>query len=141
MASDRAAAPVYGPLRMTVPVREALAQAGNIVRASEPTADGQHQWEVTLTRPVPVVLCLIGHGGSQHRGLRLADEPRYLQEWNDSAIAWHERGDWIGCPKCGGALVWYEAGYVPGYRLCTRGHHALLSADGRAAKLVHRRTM
>lgn len=39
---------------------------------------------------------------------------------------------------CGAALVWYEAGYVPGYRICLAGHHAMLTGDGSTARAVRR---
>jgi hypothetical protein len=144
--------PVYQGLRLTIPAREALEHAGNEIRfaaggpaSAEPaTLDpalppsvqriGVTLYDVTLNAPPPgLVICLIGQGDEQHRGLRLSDEPAYPGEWRDAGIAWHERGEWVPCPRCGGALVWYEAGYVPGYRLCVRGHHAQLSNDGRTA--------
>jgi len=142
--------PVYESLRLTIPAREALVRAGNQVRqmssaqaepaqldpALPPSLQrlGVPLYETTLVAPpAGLVLCLIGQGDEQHRGLRLSDEPAYPGEWRDSGIAWHERGSWVPCPRCGSALVWYEAGYVPGWRICTRGHHAQLSSDGRAA--------
>jgi hypothetical protein len=67
--------------------------------------------------------------------------PEYPGEWPQSAIAWHEHGQWVPCPSCGASLIWHEAGYVPGYRLCTRpagGHHVQLAADGRSGKVVRR---
>ncbi len=69
-------------------------------------------------------------------GLRLQSEPAYPGEWAGVVcVAWWERGDWVPCPHhgCGAPLVWYEAGYVPGYRICLWGHHAQLSRDGRRA--------
>lgn len=125
--------PVYENLRMTIPVRESLEAAGNVVFNS--MTEGRY--DVLLHRPPKgLVLCLIGHSAEQHSGLRTKDEPKYPQEWPDGSLAWHDYGDWVGCPKCGGALVWFEAGYVPGYRLCTKGHHVQLSEDGRSAKVV-----
>lgn len=148
----KAEAPSYSGMRMTIPAREALERMGNDVSVDgngtgPGVPDGSmlpstfvthHQtYRVTLRRPpAGVVLCTIGRGAEQHRGLRLADEPEYPGEWSGDVIAWHDRGDWVPCPQCGGALVWYEAGYVPGYRLCTSGHHVQLSRDGHSAKLV-----
>lgn len=145
--------PVYGPLRMTIPVREALLAAGHELAPADTwcpvySASGMmaHCSDVRLagrTMPSGIVLVLIGHGAHQHRGLRLTSEPEYPQEWTDGAgIAWHERGDWVPCPTrgCGAPLVWFEAGYVPGYRICTRGHHAQLAPDGRSAKSMGRRS-
>lgn len=124
--------PIHPDLRITIPARERLVQSGNRVT---PSSDGR--WTVELHQPPQgLVYCLIGYGNEQHNGLRCEDEPAYPQEWPSDVIAWHEHGDWVPCPKCGGALVWYEAGYVPGYRLCTHGHHAQLSDDGRSARLV-----
>lgn len=134
----KAAPPVYGPLRLTIPAREALERAGNIVTRVADIA-GCPAYSVELRRPPPegVEICLIDYGAEryaeQHRGIRLAVEPPYPGEFSGGISCW-ERGDWVPCPRCGGALVWYEAGYVPGYRLCTKGHHAQLSSDGRAAK-------
>lgn len=142
MSRDIAAPPVYEDLRITIPAIERLEAAGNAVTTSIAQPVGPMRYSVELTGIVPrgLVLCLVGHGDHQHRALRCDDEQAYPQEWpaDSGAIAWHERGDWTPCPhpKCGRALVWYEAGYVPGYRLCTRGHHAQLSTDGRAAKAV-----
>lgn len=31
--------------------------------------------------------------------------------------------DLLPCPKCGYALIWYETGYVPGYRVCAGPKH------------------
>ena len=41
----------------------------------------------------------------------------------DGCIAWHEM-PLPACPDCGGDLVWWEAGYVPGTRKCL-GHEVL----------------
>lgn len=128
MARDLAAPPVYTGYRLTIPARETLERAGNGLRPS--TEPGR--WDITLrSPPTGLVDCLIGTGSpgqpdEQHHGLRLEDEPPYPGEWPASAVAWWEQGQWTPCPSCGGALVWYEAGYAPGYRLCTAGHHVQL---------------
>lgn len=94
-------------------------------------------WRVMLRRPpAGLVLVLVGERAEQRLGLRIEREPRYPGEWPASAVAWHERGCWTPCPVCGAALVWYEAGYVPGYRICLSGHHSRLSADGRSARAI-----
>jgi hypothetical protein len=131
--------PVYEQMRLTVPVREALEGAGNVAAPTH-TPDGPI-WTVTLQGTVPRGLAIvrIGRGATQQLGLRLAIEPEYPGEWPEgAAIAWYERGAWCRCPapRCGRALVWYEAGYVPGYRVCTRGHHVQLSNDGRSGRVV-----
>jgi hypothetical protein len=137
------AAPVHESLRLTVPAREKLERLGNgIERNGETSGMGAPLYRVTLAGYMPstIVLCLIGHGPEQHRGLRLQDEPAYPGEWPEGTLAWHEHGDWVPCPDCGRPLVWYEAAYVPGYRVCSSAphHHAKLSADGRSAKAVLR---
>jgi hypothetical protein len=143
--------PTYEHLRLTPPVAEALKAAGNdIVPDGELRVDlpsfGQVRvsvstYAVTLRRPPEgLVLCCIGPGAYHHghHGLRFTTEPQYPGEYPVDAVAWHEHGQWVPCPSCGGALVWYETGYVPGYRLCTGGHHVQLASNGRSAKLVVR---
>lgn len=138
--------PVREHLRMTIPVREALARAGNQITPSPPVGpddDPYHAYRVVLCGDMPdgIVECIIECGRypatSQHRGLRMSDEPEYPGEMR-GAVSWWERGEWVPCPRqgCSRPLVWYEAGYVPGYRVCTRGHHAQLSGDGRSAKVM-----
>jgi hypothetical protein len=127
-------APSYEVSRLTIPCHEALERASNRVE------DAGHTYRITLAGRIPlgVIEAVLGAGTEQHRGLRLDIEPPYPGEWPEDAVAWYERGQWVPCPAphCGRALVWYEAGYVPGYRVCTRGHHAQLSDDGRAARPV-----
>ncbi len=157
---DAVETPVFGPLRLTIPAREALERGGNRVAlgactyiADERRTDlppsarprtGVAQYAVTLCGTVPgdLLLCAIAAGGAGEAecGLRLADEPPYQGEWPDQVIGWYERADWLPCPvpDCGRALMRYEAGYVPGYRVCVGGehHHVQVSADGRRAKAV-----
>lgn len=149
--------PTYGGLRLTIPAHERLLDAGsNVVRADYMISrDGPWAYEITLTTPPPGLVQVLVRdqwaaepamiAPSQrpgavpnHRALRCDDEPEYPGEWPD-AVAWHEHGQWVPCPTCGSALVWYEAGYVLGYRICVRRtHHAQLSANGRTAKAVRR---
>lgn len=138
--------PEHGPLRLTVPARERLAQMGNRVapwdRARGPLEPNDHRWRVTLSGAVPhdLVVCRVGEGAVQCLALRLMDEPTFPDEYPPEAVAWWERGDFVGCPECGSALVWCEAGYVPGYRVCTNPphHHVQLSRDGCTAKAIVR---
>jgi len=162
--ADGVAAPVpEDRLRLTIPCRERLIHAGNVVEALEPVTlnpSGTHAhddlsvppslrrgptypfWRVTLTGRVPLglVLCFIQYGPDQHYGLRLDEEPPYPGEFPFDAVEWWRRGNWVPCPApgCGAPLVWYEAGYAPGYRICARSphHHAQLSPDGRSAQTV-----
>lgn len=128
-------------VRMTIPVREALERAGNAIRQGREA----HVWDVELSRPVSLVVVQtlepipgVMYGGSPRVALRLEEEPEYPQE---HAAAWWDRGAWVACPSCGAALVWYEAGYVPGYRICLgeHRHHAQLSGDGLSARANGRR--
>lgn len=151
--------PVHDELRLTIPVREALVRLGNMceLRGADTIAlpgpssvmrppslsrrwESYQVWRVTLGGVVPsdLTLCLIGDGLDLHRGVRLANEPHYPGEWAKSGVPWWELGEWVPCPACGAALVWYEAGYVPGYRVCAGRlhHHAQLAEDGRRARLV-----
>lgn len=140
-------APTYSDLRMTVPAREALERAGNRVdHAGSPAVGALPRdllifFSTTLTGTVPrgILEVCIGHGNEQHWGLRMTDEPEYPAEWPSDQVQ-RDYGAWVPCPhrRCGRPLVWYEAGYVPGYRICTRGHHAQLSNDWRSAKAVPR---
>lgn len=131
----RVTLPVYDGLRLTIPAKEALEKAGN--RITETATSTGTRYAVEVSRPpYGIVMCLIGQGNDQHHGLRLENEPAYPGEWPESAVAWYERGEWVPCPQCGAALVWFEAGYVPGYRICTVGHHVQLSEDGRTASAV-----
>jgi len=119
-------------LRLTIPAREALERAGNSVVQTH-TPDGS-RYSVEIIRP-PVGLVLVRVGGkSDDFALRMANEPPWPGEWPSKAIAWWDRGDWVPCPGCGYGLVWNEAGYVPGWRICLAGHAAQLAADGRSAK-------
>lgn len=137
--NPRINAPVHNLLRLTIPVSEALTRSGNLVKFASITPYQLHTVTLVGVVPAGIVECLISYGDEQHRGLRLRNEPEYPGEWPENkSIAWYERGQWVPCPapKCGRALVWYEAGNVPGYRVCTAGHHAQLSADGRTAHVV-----
>lgn len=130
-------APEYTDYRLTIPAREALLAAGNAVRPGGALG----RWDVSLHAPPKgIVEVLIGQGNDQHRGLRMDYEPEFPGEWPPDAVAWHEQGQWTACPCCQSALVWYEAGYVPGYRICLHGHHVQLSADGRTAEYCRRQT-
>jgi hypothetical protein len=133
--------PVYMDLRMTIPVREALERAGNYITSLGVGDFGFPVFDVELCGIVPpgIVEVCIGEGATQHWGLRLVSEPPYPDEWPPEEVQ-RDYGAWVPCPHegCGRALVWFEAGYVPGYRLCTQGHHAQLSEDWRSAKAVRR---
>lgn len=130
------APPTVEGVRITIPAREALVAAGNVVEQIDDSPTGYALFRVTIHRPPHgIVEVLIGNGNDQCHGLRLDDEIAYPGEWpHGKGISWWERGRWVGCPTCEQALVWYEAGYVPGHRICLRGHHADLGTDGRTAQ-------
>lgn len=135
-------APVY-EVRLTIPAREALEAAGNTV---ERVAHDRDIWRVTLVAPpaglevaIPRATDRYGVNGPvpSYCGLavRRADEPPWPNALEGpDAVPWWDRGAWIPCPRCGAALVWWEAGYVAGHRVCLRGHHSQLAPDGRSAK-------
>ena len=52
--------------------------------------------------------------------IRRDDEP----EWPGGEVPapWQQL-DMTPCPTCGAGLVWYEVGYVPGYRVCAGPKH------------------
>jgi hypothetical protein len=125
------------PARLTIPAREALERAGNtsaptrddlVLRYAEP---GAQIWDVDMVRPVAslVVAHRVGYG-SPPLYIRTAEEP----PWDGEVSAAWEHAAWtLGCPHrlCGLALLWDEAGRVPGSRLCPRGHRSQLSHDCR----------
>ena len=108
-------------LRLTVPVRELLETAGATIERTE-MPDGP-LYAVTLGDRMPPGIIAVTIHNSGAVGLRLAIEPPYPGECGDY---WRQL-EWTPCPKCGAPLVWYEAGYVPGYRVCSRPpHHHVL---------------
>lgn len=118
-------------IRLTVPAREALEKAGNVCKSLD---DGT--WDVTLLAPpggLELVRLQRWDSAEEQMALRLTQEPSYPGEGPAKSVAWHQRGELVPCPECGAGLVWYEAGYVPGTRVCLKGHGAQLSPDGRTA--------
>jgi hypothetical protein len=110
-------------VRLTIPAREALQRAGASI-TPEP-ADGGHQiYTVALGNTVPEGVVAVRIVGTDHLALRMDIEPEYPGE---IGTLW-EQADFSPCPVCGAPLVWYEAGYVPGYRVCARPphHHVLV---------------
>lgn len=125
-------APVYTDLRLTIPAREALEALPDNVCLATWTPSGP-RYAVTLVRP-PVGLVVVRFvNGTSDTGLRLDSEPEYPCE---CPAAWYEHGSWVPCPEagCGFALMWCEAGFVPGWRVCLGGHASQLSGDGRRAE-------
>lgn len=113
-------APITHEVRATIPVVEALRAAGAKIERLTPPAYG---YTVTLGDTMPRGIVAVHLNGSPGVGLRFANEPQYPTEHPDYWI----QVDWTPCPVCGAPVVWYEAGYVPGYRVCSRPphHHSL----------------
>lgn len=112
-------------VRLTIPAREALESAGAIILA-EPSDGGPALYTVELMDRVPQDVVATRIIDTDHLGLRMSNEPEYPGEiWH----AYWEQLDFTPCPKCGAPLIWYEAGYVPGYRVCARKpHHHILAS-------------
>jgi hypothetical protein len=115
-------APVTRIARATIPVVEALKDAGAKV-----TICGQNVpnfgYGITLAEKMPEGIVAVRLNELPWLALRMNNEPEFPNEIRDS---WCEV-DWMPCPVCGAPVVWYEAGYVPGYRVCTQPphHHCL----------------
>lgn len=101
----------------------ARAELARVAIAQPPDAD----WEFRRAPAGAWVSVLTERGV----GLRLADELPFEDEFEDTP------GDaWLAatvaaCPRCGAAIVWYEAGYAPGYRVCCgrARHHCRVCSD------------
>jgi hypothetical protein len=120
----------YDHVRLTIPAREAMERAGAKV-TPEPCQDIVPTFTVSMYDRVPpglvaavTMVAVPGSGGGllrQFASLRLEHEPPWPGEL--AADLW-TLAAWTPCPKCGAPLVWYEAGYVPGYCVCAgEAHH------------------
>lgn len=109
------ASPTYTGLRLTIPAREALQASGATV-----TQEADGRFSVTLEKSVPKGIVATHINGEIGLALRMEIEPEYPGEIGH---AFWEQVDFTPCPKCGAALIWYEAGYVPGYRVCAKPPH------------------
>jgi hypothetical protein len=113
--------------RMTLPVVEVLRNGGAEVECVGQTRIGCPIYDVTFRAEatVPQGIVAVHFNGPPYRGLRLDIEPEYPDEW---PACWWEQADFLACPKCGAGLLWYEAGYAPGYRVCARPphHHVMI---------------
>lgn len=121
-------------IRLTTPALESLLRDKNPITVDE-TPDGPRYTLSIISPPGGLVISFISGGAEV--AIRTEDEPPYPRE---CPAAWYIIGDFVPCPRrgCGRGLVWYEAGYVPGYRICLAGHHAQLSDDGRTARDMRR---
>lgn len=120
------AAPAY-EIRLTIPAREALERRGNSIDRP-PSSPGT---PIVILRHPPRHMCVV----QTAEGLagRMPEEPPWPGERD--ADVWDRRA-WVPCPQrgCGAALLWCEAGYVPGWRICLAGHASQFGADSLAAK-------
>lgn len=122
-------------VRLTIPAREALEDSGAII-TPEPLDHeiGMPTYTVVLGGRVPDELVPAStrvpsgkYGYYEVLSLRMQIEPPYPGE---CAGDYWRRLDFTPCPKCGAPLVWYEAGYVPGYRVCaSKPHHHWLAGQ------------
>jgi len=108
---------VFEQVRATIPVVELLRDAGATVE-SLPIG-----YRITLGDTMPSGIVAVHLNDAPRIGLRLAVEPEYPQEFPDYWL----QVDFTPCPVCGAPVIWYEAGYVPGYRVCAKKpyHHSL----------------
>lgn len=109
-------APITETARATIPVVEALRAAGATVTPLPSPALG---YKITLGDTMPSGIIAALHNEPPHLVLRMGDEPEYPGENPD----YWRQVDWTPCPVCGAPVVWYEAGYVPGYRVCSKPPH------------------
>jgi hypothetical protein len=113
------AAPHYPGLRLTIPAREALEAAGAQIVPAGATDHGAQLWDLTLGDQQPAGL-VAEHLRAGVFGIRMVDEPEYP----DRAIQdYWTTLDLQPCPICTAPIVWWEAGYVPGHRICTGPEH------------------
>lgn len=109
--------PRYDKLYLTVPAMQELERLDNTT-----DRQGYGLYEIVLSGTVPDNL-VFAQGRERHqRGLRLNTDPEFSWEQADFASS-NDKSDFQPCPKCGAALAWYEAGYVPGYRVCAKKPH------------------
>jgi hypothetical protein len=100
----------------TIPVLEALIAAGAAIEMLPASEMG---YLITLGDKMPEGIVACHLNDPPHMGLRLAIEPEFPGEYDD----YWRQVDFTPCPVCGAPVVWYEAGYVPGYRVCAKPPH------------------
>jgi hypothetical protein len=106
---------------MTPLVKSVLEEAGaEITLEPDPWPGREGECQVIMGTVMPEGLIAVGLptiGGSM---LRMASEPPLPDEIIDKG---YFPLDWTPCPECGAPLMWAEAGYVPGYRICSQPPH------------------
>jgi hypothetical protein len=116
--------PTLERVRLTIPAREELERVGATIIQTETNPP---LFSVTLDEIAPNGIVATRIGNTDHLGLRLEIEPEYPMEIGH---AYWEQVSLTPCPVCGACLIWYEAGYVPGYRVCVRKpHHHCMPED------------
>jgi len=119
----------YDYIRPTAPAYEALMAAGAVLNERGPDEHGatQYRAELDADAQMPRGLVAVRISGTSSIGLRLESEPEFPGE---SPTLW-EQAEMTPCPECGAPPVWYEANYVPGYRVCGRAphHHLMVEQD------------
>lgn len=109
--------------RMTIPAREAIEEVSETWL--QPSGIGSEY--AYLKPPAGVIVVAVRTpDGLLETAYRLKNEPAFPGE-HPHPNSWLE-ASFLACPQCGYALVWYEAGYVPGYRVCCgpAHHHYLI---------------
>lgn len=118
-------APITHTVRATIPAIEALAAAGATVESIGTSSDPAYRVTLGKMMPAGIIACTVNGPPYVDACLRLAIEPEYPGEFAD----YWRQVDWTPCPVCGAPVVWYEAGYVPGYRVCSQPPHHHSRAD------------
>lgn len=115
---------IVWPVRLTIPAYEALKMAGCKI---ETVKEGIYSIELTNAKYVPdnlhVVLAPdLNNDGLFVTGIRLANEPEYPAGEISHDYFWTKLA-LTPCPLCKSPLLWAEAGYVPGMRVCSGIKH------------------
>ncbi len=114
----------FAHVRVTVPAREELERVGCILTQ---THIDPPLFDVRMSDIAPIGMIATRILNTDHLGLRLEIEPKFPGEIGH---AYYEQMAFTPCPICGATLVWYEAGYVPGYRVCVKApHHHSMPED------------
>ncbi|GIW89676.1 MAG: hypothetical protein KatS3mg109_0108 [Pirellulaceae bacterium] len=115
----------WNNVRATIPAVEFLHKHGVEVIPAEPASLG---YLVRLGDSVPHGIVAVRLPIAPYAAIRTSEELPFPDEYDDGWL----QADWTPCPKCGAPLIWYEAGYVPGYRVCAKPphHHCVVEFSG-----------
>lgn len=119
-AESDGVAPLIYSVRATAAVLAALEESGAKI---EPLPGHADAFSVELGDRMPAGIVASSLPRTRLTDLRMRGEPPAHGIYED---CWSQV-EWTPCPVCGAPVVWYEAGYVPGHRVCTRPpyHHSL----------------